>query len=473
MQNQASPPIILVLFGITSDLAHKMIIPALYHLERHSKLPRFFRIVGVSRQDLTGAGISKLITAAVKSSQKKPQTSALKKLINRFSTIRGDAESLSTYESIKSHLNALEGGKVCANRLWYFSTLPQLYETIVTNLEKSGVLSDCLAQGRNLRILVEKPFGHDYASARKLNSELGKYFAESHIYRIDHYVGKETVQNLIVARFANSIFEPLWNKDYIDYIEISALESEGLEQRGDYFDGSGTLSDMVQNHILQLLALTAMDEPVELRSELIRKEKTKILQALSFDASSIVRGQFQDYKKTVGRESQTETFVALKAKLELPRWKNVPIYLRTGKKLGKKITEISIHFKELPKCLFVGCAGNVLTFRIQPDESVYLQINNKVPGFGVKLHQGKLEFSYNSNFKTELPSAYERLLLDFLQGDQRLFISSEEVEASWKFVDKVRSVMNKTPLIEYKEGSNGPKEAEEILKKDGREWHTK
>jgi glucose-6-phosphate 1-dehydrogenase len=335
-----------------------------------------------------------------------------------------------------------------------------------------------LGHERKVGVLVEKPFGFDLKSAKALNGLLKKYFNEEQIYRIDHFQGKETVQNLIVARFANSLFEPLWNKDFIDHVEISVLGDERVGARAAYYDKSGEIKDMLQNHILQILALIAMDEPKELTASYIRNEKQKILKSLkpikkNEIKSNVLRAQYDTYAKEIGSKSFTETYVAMKAFINTSRWKGVPFYLRAGKALGKKISEVSIHFKELPRCLFKGCAANIMTFRIQPDESVHLQINNKIPGFGITLHQADLDFSYNRVFKGEIPPAYERLLLDFMEGDQRLFIRSDEIESAWEFIDSITGNWKNLPLYKYKTGSTGPKEAQEFMQKDLREWWTK
>jgi glucose-6-phosphate 1-dehydrogenase len=325
-------------------------------------------------------------------------------------------------------------------------------------------------------------------SAITLNKLLQEYFSEDQIYRIDHYAGKETVQNLMVVRFANSLFEPLWNNRFIDHVEISVLEKDGAAGRIGYYDSTGAIKDFLQNHILQMLALIAMDEPYNLSAEFIRNEKLKVLQALESLTPEklplrLVKGQYQGYKKEASGNasveaaggSKTETFFALKMYVNLPRWQGVPFYLKTGKRLSKKLTQISIHFREPIRCLFEGCGANVLTFTIQPDESVHLLINNKIPGFGIKIHQGDLEFGYDRAFKGEIPGAYERLLLDFLEGDQRLFIGSDEIEAAWKFVDSITEnpEFKNLPLYEYKTGSNGPKAAEEFIQRDAKEWWTK
>lgn len=378
---------------------------------------------------------------------------------------------------------------LCYNRLFYFATSPQQFASITKILKSAGLLTACAAHDRKTRVLVEKPFGFNLKSAQSLNALLLKFFTEDQIYRIDHYVGKETIQNLMVVRFANSLFEPLWNNRFIDHIEISVLEKDGAGGRINFYNRTGAIKDFLQNHIIQMLALIAMEEPYNLTAEFIRNEKLKVLQALEpFTteklSTRLIKGQYRGYTKeaaakaapgTEGGASGTETFFVLKTYINLPRWSGVPIYLRTGKKLNKKLTEISIHFREPVRCLFEGCGANILTFQIQPDESVHLQINNKIPGFGVRLHHGDLEFGYNKAFTGEIPGAYERLLLDFMEGDQRLFIRSDEIEASWAFVDSITEnpEFNKLPLYEYRPGSSGPKEADAWIKKDAKEWKTK
>lgn len=474
-------PTILTLFGISGDLAGKMILPSLYHLERHGLLSKGFRLVGVARTDLTGRKLKEHFRRVVKKSEGSGLDSkVLARLAEKSSFVQGSVEEENTYRDLEASLKAIEKkGKFCANRLFYFSTYPSLYLQIAKHLKKSNLLSACTADDRQMRILIEKPFGSNLPTAKALNHELLKYFTESQIYRIDHYLGKETVQNLMVVRFANALFEPLWNSRYIDHIQISVLEDDLVGSRAKFYDETGALRDIVQNHLLQMLALVAMDEPRELKEELIRDEKVKILKALApYSASDartcLVRGQYSGYSKEVGHKSNTETYIALKTEIDTPRWRGVPIYLRTGKALQRKVTEISIQFKELPKCLFRYCAANVLTFRIQPDESVFLRINNKIPGFGIDLHQGDLEFSYHRNYQREVPSAYERLLLDFFQGDQRLFTRSDEIEASWMLIDSIRKHWNgkAVALQSYKKGTAGPKQADKLIEADGRKWLT-
>jgi len=474
------PPTILTIFGATGDLSSDYLLPALLHMDEHKLLPEDFRLVCVGRRDFTTKSYFDFVIK--KSSVLKKLSSAVKsRFLKKIIYYKGNFEDPETFTGLVKILEDQESpNHRCYNRLYYFATSPQFFSFIAHILKDKGLLMSCAEHDRKVRILVEKPFGFNLPSAHALNQLLLKYFNEDQVYRIDHYQGKETVQNLIVARFANSIFEPLWNKDFIDHVEISVLEKDKVAGRAPYYDQTGALKDFVQNHILQVLALIAMDEPENLTAELIRDQKVKILKNLiPFDAKSssanVVRGQYQGYIKEVGGESSAETYVALKAFLNLPRWKGVPFYLRTGKALPKKVAEVSIHFKELPKCLFRGCSHNVLTFRIQPDESVHLQLNNKIPGFGIGLHQGDYEFGYNKAFLTELPSAYERLLLDFMEGDQRLFIRSDEIEAAWKFIDSISNNWDEknNPVYRYLPCTIGPKQADEWIKGDGRDWWTK
>lgn len=474
------PPTILTIFGATGDLSSDYLLPALLHMDKHNLLPKDFKLVCVGRRDFTSKTYLDFIIK--KSTVLKRLSSKIKlRFLKRIIYYRGNFEDISSFSGLTQILDDEEKPRhKCYNRLYYFATSPQFFSSIAHILKDTGLLTSCSGHNRKVRVLVEKPFGFNEKSAHALNQLLLKYFTEEQIYRIDHYQGKETVQNLIVARFANSIFEPLWNKDYIDHVEISVLEKDKIGTRAPYYDGTGALKDFVQNHILQVMSLIAMDEPESLTAELIRDQKMKILKNLvPFTPESAgkdsVRGQYRGYIKEAGQDSSTETYVALKAYINLPRWQGVPFYLRTGKNLPKKVAEVSVHFKELPKCLFRGCAHNVLTFRIQPDESVHLQLNNKIPGFGVDLHQGDYEFGYNKAFMSEMPSAYERLLLDFMEGDQRLFIRSDEIESAWKFIDTITESWKQAGTLAhlYKPGTYGPEESEEWIKKDGREWWTK
>jgi len=477
---QTSKPTILTIFGATGDLSADYLLPALLHMEKHKLLPKNFKLICVGRRSLTAKGYLKFIlkkSKVIKKVSAKQQTRFLKHLVYYC----GDFNNVGNFNELSEILADIEKPKhFCYNRLFYFATSPQQFSSLAQILKSSGLLNTCNLHSRRARILVEKPFGFNLKSAQALNSLLLKYFTEDQIYRIDHYAGKETVQNLMVVRFANSLFEPLWNNRFIDHVEISVLEKEGAKRRVNFYEQTGALKDFLQNHILQMLALIAMDEPYNLTAKLIRDEKLKVLQALEPLTSEklstrIIKGQYQGYKKEANADSSTETFFALKTYINLPRWSGVPFYLRTGKKLSKKLTQISVHFREPVRCLFEGCAANVLTFQIQPDESVHLQINNKIPGLGIRLHQGDYEFGYKRAFMAEIPGAYERLLLDFIEGDQRLFIRSDEIEASWKFVDSITESLTfkNLPLNVYKSGTNGPYESEEFIKRDMKEWWTK
>lgn len=472
------PPTILTIFGATGDLSANYLLPALHHMDMEGFLPKDFRLVAVGRREFDSKSFLKFIVQKSRSLRPLAHARSQKHFLRLLTYFQGNFDDHASFGPLKKILSDQEKPRhQCFNRLYYFAASPQFFSSLAHILKNTGLLTSCAIHDRKIRILVEKPFGFNLKSARALNKLLLKYFNEEQIYRIDHYLGKETVQNLMVARFANILFEPLWNRNYIGHVEISVLENEGIGTRGQSYDQAGALKDVVQNHILQMLSLIAMDEPRDLHTELIRDEKLKILKALrAFDGravkNGIVRAQYVSYQKELGRESQTETFVALKTYVDLPRWQGVPFYLRTGKALSSRSTEISIHFKELKRCLFRNCRGNILTFRIQPDESVYLQINNKVPGFGVDLHQANLEFGYKT-FKKALPPAYERLLLDFIEGDQRLFIRSDEIEAAWKFIDSITDNWHDLPLYTYKIGTTGPKEADEFIKKDNKEWQTK
>ncbi|MEK7161389.1 MAG: glucose-6-phosphate dehydrogenase [Patescibacteria group bacterium] len=478
--DQTLEPTILTIFGATGDLSADYLLPALLHMDEHKLLPKNFKLVCVGRREFSAKSYLKFIlkkSRVVNKLSAKKQAAFLKHIIY----YRGDFDNVEHFKELSRVLADIEKPKhVCFNRLFYFATSPQQFSALAQILKSSGLLNTCDFHGRKARILVEKPFGFNLKSAQALNALLLKYFTEDQIYRIDHYAGKETVQNLMVVRFANSLFEPLWNNRFIDHVEISVLEKDSAKGRINFYEQTGAIKDFLQNHILQMLALIAMEEPYNLTAKFIRDEKLKVLQALEILTpeklpSRLIKGQYAGYLKEAGSESNTETFFALKTYINLPRWSGVPFYLRTGKRLSKKLTQISIHFREPVRCLFEGCAANVLTFQIQPDESVHLQINNKIPGLGVRLHQGDYEFGYKRAFMEEIPGAYERLLLDFIEGDQRLFIRSDEIEASWKFVDSITEskAFKKLPLNIYKSGTNGPKESEEFMKRDIKEWWTK
>ncbi len=474
------PPTILTIFGATGSLSSDYLLPALLHMDYQGLLPLDFRLICVGRKAFTSEQYLDFIVNKSVVLKKLPLNTQ-KHFLKHLLYFQGDFEDIKSFQPLAKLLEDHDKPQhKCFNRLYYFATNPQYFASIARILKQTNLLTSCAGHERKIRVLVEKPFGFNFKSAQALNQLLLKYFTEDQIYRIDHYLGKETVQNLMVARFANSLFEPLWNNRFIEHVEISVLEEEGVGTRAAFYDQTGAIKDMLQNHMLQMLALLAMEEPYNLTAEHIRDEKIRILEALSpFSkeklSTHLVKGQYKGYEKEIKQKSQTETFVALKTYINLPRWQGVPFYLKTGKKLAKKLTEISIHFREPMRSLFKNCAANVLTFRIQPNESVNLQINNKIPGFGIELHHGNLEFGFSKVFSGRLPTAYERLLLDFMEGDQRLFIRSDEIEAAWKFVDSITESpqFRKLPLYSYRPGSSGPIEAQSWMERDFKQWWTR
>lgn len=487
-EDNKNKPGVLTIFGGTGDLSMRYLLPSLLHMVQEGVFPENFRVVCVGRRPLdTESFFQMFLNSNKEALQVKPEFR--QKFLSRLTYFRGDIGESGSYVELAKELRQVDenGGHACFDRLYYFATAPEFFEQITKNLKSSGLLVGCTKHNRTVRVLVEKPFGNDLKSAKKLNALLGKFFAEKQIYRIDHYLGKETVQNLLSLRFANDFLEPIWNKNFVDHIEISVLELLGVGNRVKFYDEVGALKDMVQNHILQMLALTLMDEPKSFNSEDIRAKKLLVLSALKkFNAKSIlgnvVRGQYRafgnsaGYVQELGKDSGTETFVAFKTFVENSRWKGVPIYIRTGKKLSRKATEISVHFKHKINKLFPEMrSGNVMSLGIHPDEHITMQINNKVPGFGMAVSPMKMSFGYAENFKGNLLPAYERLLLDFVQDDQRLFISSKEVEEAWKFVDSIAENWNEKNAIlqSYMGMSEGPKGAEGLISKDGRDWWTR
>lgn len=480
-------PTILVIFGATGSLSRERLIPALHHLFDHKLLPKMFSVVGFARSVFSHEQFRKLAKPSGATGKSWAQFS--KKIFYQPGNFTSDAD----FQKLGEILHKIENrGYSCANRLFYFSTLPSHYETISRQLDKHGLLIGCTMHKRQTRVVIEKPFGFNLASARRLNKTLNQYFEERQIYRIDHYLGKETVQNLLTVRFANSIFEPIWNKNYVDHVQISALNDYGIQNRGVLFEQSGSLRDYVQNHLVQLLALIAMEQPVSLTTEAIRTERVKVIKSIrkmekrDFKNQIVfgqygpgrVRGQtLPGYRqeKNVSSQSNTETFVALKLFLDNSRWAGVPFYLRNGFNLSRKVTEISVHFKKQNEYLFAHerIQPNVLTFAIQPNEGIKLNFMAKYPGFGIRLHPVNMGLGYHQTFNRELPEAYERLLLDFMEGDQRLFAGSEEVEASWKFIDHLEKLKTglRLKFPNYRAGSWGPPESIKLIEKDQRQWH--
>ena len=398
------------------------------------------------------------------------------------------------YKSLAERLDKIDRERgTGGNRLFYLAVAPDQFEPILKNLKEAGL--NKAREGSWARVIVEKPFGTDLATARELNAVVHNAFAENQTYRIDHFLGKETAQNILVLRFANSIFEPLWNSRYVDHVQITAAETLGVEGRAGYYEGAGALRDMVQNHLLQLLCLVAMEAPTDLGADSIRDEKVKVVKSLrrlqpDNIAEDVVRGQYAEgaingknvpayrTEKNVNPESKTETFVALRLRVDNWRWADVPFYVRVGKRLPKSGTEISVHFKGAPPVLFnkeaTSLDQNVLVIRIQPDEGISLRMQAKMPGTSFRIEPVKMDFHYGTSFGKASPEAYERLLLDAMSGDATLFARRDEVEEAWAFVDPIENAWaakeNAPPLFDYPAGSWGPEEADELLARDGRAW---
>ena len=495
MSTRAVPqPCSIVIFGATGDLTHRKLIPALYNLAADGELPPAIAVVGVARRDKRDDEFRKELEEAVrKFSRQNVRDDIWKTFAQSISYHRTEFHDLKGYEALAERLKQIDKERgTRGNRLFYLAVAPDQFDDIIKNLKSVGL--NRTQEGSWARVIVEKPFGTDLASARELNRIVSTAFAEEQIYRIDHFLGKETAQNILVLRFANAIFEPLWNTRYIDHLQITTAETLGVEGRAGYYDKSGALRDMVQNHLLQLLCLIAMEAPTDLRADSIRDEKVKVvrsLRRLAGDAvvENVVRGQYsagaingkpvRGYREEEGvnPKSVTETYVALRLHIDDWRWADVPVYLRVGKRLPKSATEISIHFKKAPPVLFnkeaVTLDQNVLVVRIQPDEGISLRMQAKIPGTSLRIEPVKMDFHYGTSFGKPSPEAYERLLLDAMSGDATLFARRDEVEEAWAFIDPIEEAWQKQKekgLYSYAAGSWGPDEADELLARDGRAW---
>lgn len=478
-------PSVLTIFGSTGDLSMRYLLPALLHMVEEGIFPEHFKVICVGRRPLNTTSFFQLFLDSRKETLNISSASK-QKFLKHIEYFQGDFTEPESFRRLADRLSFVDTARShnCFNRLYYFATPPEHFEPIAKLLKQQGLLIGCATHERTIRVLFEKPFGQDLSSAKKLNALLRGFFKETQIYRIDHYLGKETVQNLFTLRFANSFLEPIWNKDHIDHIEISGLETLGVGHRAKFYDNVGALRDLVQNHLLQILALMTMDKPKQLSSTAIQKQKVAILKNLKpFTKTTLktdlVRAQYRafenetGYIQEIGHTSNTETFVALKIAIKSKRWVGVPMFIRTGKKLSRKITQITVHFKPEKNSLFSDNKSNVLSITIQPDESISMRVNTKEPGFGIDLRQQFLLFDFKENVKGVIPPAYERLLLDFIQGDQRLFIGNQEIEAAWKFIDSITKNWDKTPVESYPASSEGPKGAEDLAKRNGIEWWTK
>jgi glucose-6-phosphate 1-dehydrogenase len=492
------PATAMIIFGATGDLTHRKLIPALYHLAHQDLLPSEFVLMGVSRSGLSDQDFRDRVRVSIEKYADEPFD---EKLWNHFSkSIYFQPADVSNTEQMQALKERIQ--EVCShsveqlNILFYLATAPRHYEAIAQNLNSAGMSGSCEPGEQQTRIVVEKPFGRDLESARELNAVFLKNFAESQIYRIDHYLGKETVQNILVFRFANGIFEPLWNHKYVDHIQISVCESVGVSGRGGYFDNTGILRDIVQNHLLQMLSLICIEPPNSLSdADSIRDEKVKVLRSIRrLSAGEVskncVRAQylsgFMEGEKVVGYreeegvdpQSQAETFVALKMEIDNWRWAGVPIYIRAGKRLPKRITEISIVFKQPPRSLFRGrqvpdIEPNVLAIQVQPNEGISLKIGSKPPGMRMRVRPVVMDFHYGHSFGTRSPEAYERLLLDVMKGDATLFTRNDEIEQAWDVVEPILQSWQgerSANMFEYKSGNWGPKAAADLLRPAGHTW---
>ena len=472
----------IVIFGASGDLTSRKLVPALYRLYVKDRLPDEIRVIGVSRTDFSDDGWrNRLAETTAQFTGEDFQQATWLEFAERIFYFAGDIGRQGDIESLARFLSEKEAGRP-SNRLYYLSTSPTLYSQAMAQLGAAGMASE--EQGSR-RIVVEKPFGVDLSSARELNAAVHRNFAEHQVYRIDHYLGKESVQNLLVFRFANSIFEPVWNRNYVDHVQITVAEEVDVGTRGAYYDQSGVLRDMFQNHLLQLMMITAMEAPSKYDAGLVRDEKVKVLQAVrplkgADFASNTVRGQYEGYRgaKDISATSETATFAALKLFVDNWRWQGVPFYLRSGKAMSCRTTQIVIQFREPPHLLFDdgprrSLEGNRLVIQVQPAEGIQLHIQTKIPDAGMQLRLTDLDFDFRREYSRELPDAYQRLLVDALNGDASLFARSDEVELSWKIIDPIISAWQSPaapPLDTYPAGDWGPVCCTEWMYSQGRQW---
>ncbi len=482
---------IFSIFGATGDLTNRKLLPALYFMEQERQLKESFRIVCVARKEKTDEQYKKEASESIrKFSRVKVKDDILEKLLSRINYMQMDFSGLSGYIKLK-HLIENISGTNCrqCERIFYLAVPPQLFKIIVDNLKHSKLAEMHESDFAYNRVMFEKPFGSDLKSARKMNNAIIKVFNEKQIYRIDHYMAKELVQNLMVLRFANSIFEPLWNREHIDHIQITVAESIGVGARGEYYDNAGALRDVMQNHLMQLLMLVGMGEPKKFDVEQIRNQKSRVLKSVKKISGKhaswvAVKGQYAggvvngrdvaSYldEPEVSKNSKTETYAALKLEIKNNMWKNVPFYLRTGKRLKERATEIVIVYKDVPFGIFKkqNPEKNMMVIRVQPYEGITLQFNAKVPGNKVIIDNVDMDFCHECKFGPNSPEAYEKLLFDAMNGDQTLFTRWDEVEHSWKIMEPLlQSFMDLGPC-KYEAGTWGPIEADKLMERDGRKW---
>jgi glucose-6-phosphate 1-dehydrogenase len=482
-------PTTMVIFGGTGDLSHRKLLPAIYNLAHEGALPERFNLIAVSRSDIAHDDYRTMARESIeKYSRRKPDPQVLEKLLEQVRYVPGVFDDDSVYEKLDETLEQFdkEAG-IDFNRLFYLSTSPAFFAVIVGKLGEHGLNRH---ERSEVRVVIEKPFGTRLAEALELNRQVLSELDESQVFRIDHYLGKETVQNMLAFRFANGLFEPIWNRNYIDYVQITAAEDLGVGSRAGYYDTSGALRDLVENHMMQLLALLAMEPPVTFTADDVRDEKVKVLHAIKpvDPATQTVRARYTAgmaegkevpgylQEEDVPPDSQTETYAALRLEVDNWRWAGVPIYMRTGKRLARKVTEIAITLKPVPHLAFesqgsVGVQPNQLVLTMQPNEGVSLSLGAKIPGTRMRIRPVNMEFLYGTAFLSQSPEAYERLILDAMRGDATLFTRDDEVEAQWRIIDPILESWSKgePPLVEYAAGSAGPADADALLE-PGDRW---
>ena len=490
----AADPCTIVIFGASGDLSRRKLIPALYSLAAQNCLARRFAIIGFARTPMTDEAFQKSAVDSVKQFAE-PETGSdlqCKEFVQSLAYVSGEYHHPEAFEKLKKRLEELDRThKLEGNRLFYLATPPEVYPVIIEQLHKTGLAKP--ANGKSwVRIIIEKPFGRDLESAQKLNQTVLTAFEEKQIYRIDHYLGKDTVQNLLVLRFGNGIFEPLWNRNYVDHVQITAAETLGVEQRAAFYETAGATRDMIQSHVLQLTSLVAVEPPATFDATAVRNEKLKVLQSIRpFDlgmvAKSVVRGQYAQgqlggkqvpgYREELGVDanSRTETFVAMRVLIDNWRWAGVPFYLRTGKRLAKRTTEIVIQFRRAPHIVFRGreAAPNRLVLNIQPEEGISVSFGAKRPGTEMSIGNVTMNFNYHEAFGEPTHSAYATLLSDCVRGDATLFDRGDNVEAAWALIDPILEVWTaakSAAVPQYAAGSWGPRESDLLLQQDGNEW---
>jgi glucose-6-phosphate 1-dehydrogenase len=490
-------PSVLVMFGVTGDLARKKLMPAVYDLANRGLLPPGFSLVGFARRDWEDEDFAQITYESVKEHARTPFRDTVWQQVNegvRF--VPGEFDDDAAFDRLAQTVKELDRERgTNGNYAFYLSIPPKFFPNVVSQLKRSG-LSDpgpADAHGRHSwrRVVIEKPFGHDLASAQDLNSIVDRVFPAHSVFRIDHYLGKETVQNILALRFANSLYEPIWNRSYVDHVQITMAEDIGIGGRAGYYDGIGAARDVIQNHLLQLLALTAMEEPVSFEADSLRTEKEKILSAVRLPAdlaTGSARGQYaagwqggvqvRGYLEEDGipPDSRTETYAALRLTLDTRRWAGVPFYLRTGKRLPRRMSEIAVMFQQAPHLPFAATdtqelGQNALVIRVQPDEGVTVRFGSKVPGSSMEVRDVNMDFAYGGSFTEASPEAYERLLLDVLIGDPPLFPRQKEVELSWRILDPIEDFWAEfTKPEQYAAGTSGPASADALMARDGRAW---